>query len=528
MAANLNIEDGQSRACTVWESGTIPVVLTVGTGQVLSGISSPNQTLIVGNVGGVVTVDISYTHPATYSVAMAFGPGPIYLGGQANSLGNNTNAQPSLVSGFYDNAETLGWFATEDFDSLIIGMTNKSSSTANGFPGTTNVAMLIGGAGGALYTSGHTYVPGITDPAGRTTLDDGSGNMVVAGSLTVDGNVSMLGGAAVASSLIVNSGVAAASWVLGQEGPTYAGIQNASLGSVSGSNSYAMLQDSSGNTFVNAASGKNVFMRINNSTILQLGSGGATVTGTLSASAWSGVLTGLSAGTGISISGSGNVLTITNTGLSALTAGTGINVSGSQVSINQAASLTWTPNESFASTITLSGTIYPSLVFMNTSTRTSAAQIIAGMAGTTLEFLDNVSGNAVAAVLAAAAATNTGYQLSIGSINVGSDSHLKPDFQPYGGNVLAELKGVRFGMHRQWIKPDGSTWTMDEFHPAVAADTLPDGVRSKSYRHGSKDVKDPIYGVSFPGYTHWIVGILKAQQEVIEKLEARIAKLEET
>jgi hypothetical protein len=137
--------------------------------------------------------------------------------------------------------------------------------------------------------------------------------------------------------------------------------------------------------------------------------------------------------------------------------------------------------------------------------------------GTAMELLDTGNSNAIALAINTANVTiSTSYILSYGTVHAGSDSRLKPDFQSYIGNPIEELKKARFGMHRKWADPGRKEYDLGRFKAAVAAETLPTTVASQD-EYG-------IWGVDEPRYSHWIVGVLKAQQEEIEKLKEELRK----
>jgi fibronectin-binding autotransporter adhesin len=136
-----------------------------------------------------------------------------------------------------------------------------------------------------------------------------------------------------------------------------------------------------------------------------------------------------------------------------------------------------------------------------------------------LEFYDS-SNSKIAAGLSAVLPITiaSGYYWAVANTSATSDSRLKPDFQPYRANPLDELKAVRFGMHSEWCDLDGSNrWSMGRFIAAVAAETLPDTVVEQT--------PEGIYTVISPRYEHWIVGVIKAQQDEIEALKAEIKEL---
>jgi len=138
------------------------------------------------------------------------------------------------------------------------------------------------------------------------------------------------------------------------------------------------------------------------------------------------------------------------------------------------------------------------------------------------------TGTTIYAAFAYAALTlgSTSYYVSVGHTSATSDSRLKPDFMDYAGDPLAELKAVRFGQYKT-IKDaiGGGGRVYDHWKAGVAAETLPDSVRTLTQPPPGRPEYGSYYSVVQPHYDHWIVGVLKAQQAEIEELKARIEEL---
>lgn len=110
----------------------------------------------------------------------------VYLGPATGSLANGNTAS-SNVSSFHDNGETFGWFIVEDFNEIIIGLVNKSSSYYEGVNANTNMPLLILKANTAGYvaSASGTYVPGTTAPSINNVLDDGGGNATIQNDINI-------------------------------------------------------------------------------------------------------------------------------------------------------------------------------------------------------------------------------------------------------------------------------------------------------------------------------------------------------
>jgi hypothetical protein len=145
------------------------------------------------------------------------------------------------------------------------------------------------------------------------------------------------------------------------------------------------------------------------------------------------------------------------------------------------------------------------------------AEILVHISSHSLAWYDNLStpANAMALGLTSngAQTTSANYTLYIQHTSATSDSRLKPDFRPYHANPLDELRNVRFGEYQHLLDAD-----LGSFRAGVAAETLPDTV--------TRQTPEGYYSVIQPDYTHWVVGVLKAQQDEIEKLQALVTQLQ--
>ena len=169
------------------------------------------------------------------------------------------------------------------------------------------------------------------------------------------------------------------------------------------------------------------------------------------------------------------------------------------------------------------GLVTPAITFSN-----SNAGEVFGLTGAltstkAFEIKASDNSNAIALALSTAAVTlsSTSYTLSVKATSNTSDSRLKPDFQPYTGNPLDELRAARFGMHSQWADSLGgpAVSSLGRFQAAVAAETLPPTV--------TETTPEGVFTVINPAYQHWIVGVMKAQQMEIDTLKAELQKLRE-
>src|SRR5208283_978589 len=149
-------------------------------------------------------------------------------------------------------------------------------------------------------------------------------------------------------------------------------------------------------------------------------------------------------------------------------------------------------------------------------TGAGATYVNANLTAADLFWTDTGAGSVTAMALAKGTfATAAGYTLNCNVFSVTSDSRLKPDFQAYGADPLAELAAVRFGQHRQMANLDGTVVDLGQHRAAVAAETLPETVTGRT--------PEGVYAVMYPYYAHWLVGVLKALVARVEDLESRLA-----
>lgn len=152
------------------------------------GTGSGSKLQIYGS-GKITTVGNNVLDDSTGNMVVA---GTLTMNGPSFSLaGLKLNVQPGslpqhngLLGLYYDNATAYGAFISQDFNSMILGVANSASFTYNGVAANTYSASLRIGANGYVGTTTGTYLPRGTTPTFRNILDDSTGNMVVAGTLT--------------------------------------------------------------------------------------------------------------------------------------------------------------------------------------------------------------------------------------------------------------------------------------------------------------------------------------------------------
>ncbi|HTT74268.1 MAG TPA: hypothetical protein VMG99_09050 [Thermoplasmata archaeon] len=138
-----------------------------------------------------------------------------------------------------------------------------------------------------------------------------------------------------------------------------------------------------------------------------------------------------------------------------------------------------------------------------------------------LRWADFTSGTTIYAMALSSTesvATNASYTLYIHATSTVSDARLKPDFGDYAGDVLDELRAVRFGQHRLLANADRTTTDYGVPRAAVDARSLPDSVR--------QDRDDGYAAVLSPFYEHWITGAMRALLGEVDRLRERVRELE--
>lgn len=151
---------------TKWVNSTLPTPQTISIASCIDVSESSNAN------GDVMTWNSSSSKWVNQAVNSILGNAThTYIGNAPTGM----YAHNSLMSSYYDSQSTMGWFVCEDFNTVIMGMANSSSSTQNGIPANTYQACLSFGSNGSVYTRTGTYVPGSQPGTNRNVLDNGSG-----------------------------------------------------------------------------------------------------------------------------------------------------------------------------------------------------------------------------------------------------------------------------------------------------------------------------------------------------------------
>ena len=186
--------------------------LTAGTGISLSGSS------------GDITVKVNTGDSLTWSAVQTFEPYVYFYGNSVaygylndQSVFSPNNSAPFTT--YHDYSGELGAFFTEIWNYGALGLINKTSTAISNIPANSFMYSLFFNVGGGVYTSGTTGSLGSGgEPQVRNTLDNGSGDMSIAGTLSVTGEISggsynLTGGTGISFSgvTITNTGIISAS-----------------------------------------------------------------------------------------------------------------------------------------------------------------------------------------------------------------------------------------------------------------------------------------------------------------------------
>ena len=238
--------------------------LTAGTGISLSGSS------------GDITVKVNTGDSLTWSAVQTFEPYVYFYGNSVaygylndQSVFSPNNSAPFTT--YHDYSGELGAFFTEIWNYGALGLINKTSTAISNIPANSFMYSLFFNVGGGVYTSGTTGSLGSSgEPQVRNTLDNGSGDMSIAGTLSVTGEISggsynLTGGTGISFSgvTITNTGIISAS---AGDGITVSGTNPLTIemsGSYSGSFTVSGSITSDGTIASDTSSGNNFYVEYN-------------------------------------------------------------------------------------------------------------------------------------------------------------------------------------------------------------------------------------------------------------------------
>lgn len=201
---------------TSLQGSTGALDLTAGTGISISGLTITNSgvTSLQGSTGALdlsagngisisgLTIAMSGSYSGEFDVSgkTGFGSGSLGL------TSSNVFISPYSTSGYvlgqnisfvsvWGNVDNVGGFIGENYNSVQIGIFNRTDSTQGVLSGNTWSPFFEITSDGEVYTSSNVSAAiGTSDSINgspRNILDDGSGNMTVSGNLTVDGSVTI-------------------------------------------------------------------------------------------------------------------------------------------------------------------------------------------------------------------------------------------------------------------------------------------------------------------------------------------------
>lgn len=152
---------------------------TVRIGAVKS-TASPSS-LAISNTALTCTVPGTWTAEQTFEPQVTFyGTGIAF--GRLNDfiLFGNNNSAP--ITTYHDNGGNDGLFISSFYSTGVLGKVNTSASVYNGLAANSHIFNLLLGDDGMVATSGTVLPNGSgTGPGKRNILDDGNGNMSIAG-----------------------------------------------------------------------------------------------------------------------------------------------------------------------------------------------------------------------------------------------------------------------------------------------------------------------------------------------------------
>ena len=140
-------------------------VLFIGNGSA-NNITTQSGTVIDNGSG-------SASFPGSVSASGISTSNTIFLGSNTGSL----TIPNEMITSFHDDSGNLGQFITEDYGSVILGMSNRSSTAYQNVPANGFLGCIGCNASGSVYTTGSQYVPYNTNPQPRNILDDGFGRI---------------------------------------------------------------------------------------------------------------------------------------------------------------------------------------------------------------------------------------------------------------------------------------------------------------------------------------------------------------
>jgi len=134
-----------------------------------------------------------------------------------------------------------------------------------------------------------------------------------------------------------------------------------------------------------------------------------------------------------------------------------------------------------------------------------------------LNFYDIAAAKLAMSLYTSAVTIAAGYVLSVASTSNVSDARLKPDFQPYAGDPLAELDRAVAGQFRHMGLP-GQVRDLGSMRAGIDARSLPESVRLVT--------PEGYAAIEAPAIFGWFLAVLKAQRGEIRMLESRLGAVQ--